>query len=64
VTLFDYKGKKYEEEQIDDGCNKKICVCTKNNMKLCGGEAENICFPDLGAKDARAHHQGSGIGMM
>ena len=62
LTHFDYKGSKYEEEQIDDGCDKKICVCPRGGLKRCGGEAEAICFPNIGSIDARARHKGSGIG--
>ena len=62
LTHFDYKGSKYEEDQIDDGCDKRICVCSRGGLKRCGAEAEVICFPNLGSIDARARHQGSGIG--
>ncbi|XP_028406132.1 von Willebrand factor D and EGF domain-containing protein-like isoform X2 [Dendronephthya gigantea] len=62
LTQFDYKGNKFEEDQLDDGCDQKICVCSQGGIRRCGREAEAICFPDLGGKDARRHHQGSGIG--
>ncbi len=62
LTQFDYKGNSFEEDQLDDGCDQKICVCSQGTVKRCGVEAEAICFPNLGSTDARAHHQGSGIG--
>ena len=63
LSNFDYKSTKFDEDQLDDGCDKKICVCSKKNGEYCDKDAEDVCFPSVtNAGASRAHHKGSGIG--